>query len=147
LSERGYRVLRFWNDAVLTNMDGVLEQIVAAPEREDSKTRYFQCGMNARQRLCGYCPHPRAPGALALSLDRERDSKSRERENATRSATEPGLRAEPLGEAQKSLRRAHNERSERLKCRSAIAWILPSPARARRACPLPGQGEGSIELC
>src|SRR6266851_3344349 len=42
-------------------------------EREDSKTRYFQCGMNARQRLCGYCPHPRAPGALALSLDRERD--------------------------------------------------------------------------
>jgi hypothetical protein len=28
---------------------------------------------NAGQRLCGYCPHPRAPGALALSLDRERD--------------------------------------------------------------------------
>ena len=28
LSERGYRVLRFWNDEVLTNMDGVLEQIV-----------------------------------------------------------------------------------------------------------------------
>ena len=22
-------------------------------------------------------------------------------------------------------------------------WLLPSPARARRACPLPGQGEGS----
>ena len=41
--------------------------------------------------------------------------KSRERENATRSATELGLRAEPLGEAQKSLRRAHGERSERLK--------------------------------
>jgi hypothetical protein len=39
--------------------------------------------------------------------------------------------------------RAHGERSERLKCRSAIVWILPSPARARRACPLPGQGEGS----
>jgi hypothetical protein len=35
--------------------------------------------------------------------------------------------------------RAHGERSERLKCRSAIVWILPSPARARRACPLPGQ--------
>jgi very-short-patch-repair endonuclease len=29
LGERGYRVLRFWNDEVLTNMDGVLEQIVA----------------------------------------------------------------------------------------------------------------------
>jgi hypothetical protein len=25
---------------------------------------------------CGYCPHPRAPGALALSLDRERDLKN-----------------------------------------------------------------------
>ncbi len=37
--------------------------------------------------------------------------------------------------------------SERLKCRSAIAWILPSPARARRACPLPGQGEGSRKAC
>jgi hypothetical protein len=23
--------------------------------------------------ICGYCPHPRAPGALALSLNRERD--------------------------------------------------------------------------
>ncbi len=23
--------------------------------------------------ICGCCPHPRAPGALALSLDRERD--------------------------------------------------------------------------
>src|ERR1700732_5277460 len=23
--------------------------------------------------VCGCCPHPRAPGALALSLDRERD--------------------------------------------------------------------------
>jgi very-short-patch-repair endonuclease len=30
LSERGYRVLRFWNDEVLTSIDGVLEQIVAA---------------------------------------------------------------------------------------------------------------------
>src|SRR5712692_6072432 len=40
--------------------------------------------------------------------------KSRERENATCSATEPDLRAEPLGEAQKSLRGAHGERSERL---------------------------------
>src|SRR6266446_10010457 len=28
LSERGYRVQRFWNDEVLTNMDGVLEQIL-----------------------------------------------------------------------------------------------------------------------
>ncbi len=30
MSERGYRVLRFWNNEVLTNMDGVWEQIVAA---------------------------------------------------------------------------------------------------------------------
>ena len=30
MSERGYRVLRFWNDEVLTSIDGVLEQIVAA---------------------------------------------------------------------------------------------------------------------
>jgi len=30
LSERGYRVLRFWNDEVLTSIDGVLGQIVAA---------------------------------------------------------------------------------------------------------------------
>jgi very-short-patch-repair endonuclease len=29
LNERGYRVLRFWNDEVLTDMDGVLKQIVA----------------------------------------------------------------------------------------------------------------------
>src|ERR1700724_1026827 len=28
---------------------------------------------NVGQRLRGRCPHPRAPGALALSLDRERD--------------------------------------------------------------------------
>jgi very-short-patch-repair endonuclease len=28
LGERGYRVPRFWNDEVLTNMDGVLEQIL-----------------------------------------------------------------------------------------------------------------------
>jgi very-short-patch-repair endonuclease len=28
LSERGYRVLRFWNNEVLMNMDSVLEQIL-----------------------------------------------------------------------------------------------------------------------
>ncbi len=28
MSERGYRVLRFWNDEVLTNLDEVLEQIL-----------------------------------------------------------------------------------------------------------------------
>src|SRR5216683_7725301 len=27
---------------------------------------------------CGCCPHPRAPGALALSLDRERDLEKQE---------------------------------------------------------------------
>jgi len=30
LSERGYRVLRFWNNDVLANMEGVLESILAA---------------------------------------------------------------------------------------------------------------------
>jgi len=30
LGERGFRVLRFWNNEVLTNMDGVLEVIGAA---------------------------------------------------------------------------------------------------------------------
>jgi len=29
--------------------------------------------VNGGKRLRGRCPHPRAPGALALSLDRERD--------------------------------------------------------------------------
>jgi len=28
LKERGYRVLRFWNNELLANMDGVLEKIV-----------------------------------------------------------------------------------------------------------------------
>ena len=30
LNELGYRVMRFWNDEVLSNTDGVLEMIVAA---------------------------------------------------------------------------------------------------------------------
>ncbi len=47
-------------------------------------------------------------------------------------AQTPSLRAR-----QASLRTC--ARSERLKCTPAIVWILPSPARARRACPLPGQ--------
>ena len=38
-----------------------------------SERHNFQCGMNGGKRLRGCCPHPRAPGALALSLDRERD--------------------------------------------------------------------------
>jgi hypothetical protein len=29
--------------------------------------------LDGGMRLRGRCPHPRAPGALALSLDRERD--------------------------------------------------------------------------
>src|SRR6266849_9765638 len=39
-------------------------------ERRDSKRRDLQFEANGGQRLRGYCPHPRAPGALALSLDR-----------------------------------------------------------------------------
>ena len=30
LESRGYRVLRFWNDEVLTNMDGVIEGVLMA---------------------------------------------------------------------------------------------------------------------
>jgi very-short-patch-repair endonuclease len=29
ISVRGYRVIRFWNDDILTNLEGVLEQIFA----------------------------------------------------------------------------------------------------------------------
>src|SRR6266446_1214866 len=32
-----------------------------------------QLGSASPSIICGCCPHPRAPGALALSLDRERD--------------------------------------------------------------------------
>src|SRR6266446_4138957 len=32
-----------------------------------------QLGSASPSVICGCCPHPRAPGALALSLDRERD--------------------------------------------------------------------------
>ena len=42
-----------------------------------SERRNFQCILNGGKRLCGRCPHPRAPGALALSLDRERDLEKR----------------------------------------------------------------------
>src|SRR5712692_10125500 len=62
-------------------------------EREDSKTRYFQCGMNARQRLCGYCPHPRAPGALALSLDREVEKQGEGKRNSQRNGVGSPRRA------------------------------------------------------
>ena len=30
IEDRGYKILRFWNDEVLTNMDGVLESILEA---------------------------------------------------------------------------------------------------------------------
>jgi len=34
LNDRGFRVLRFWNNDVLTNMDGVLQVILAALQEE-----------------------------------------------------------------------------------------------------------------
>lgn len=49
LNEHGFRVLRFWNNEVLTNMDGVLQVILAALKEED--------------------PHP------ALTRERERGKK------------------------------------------------------------------------
>jgi hypothetical protein len=38
---------------------------------------------------------------------------------------------------------AHRQLGHRLGDDQHHMWLLPSPARARRACPLPGQGEGS----
>jgi hypothetical protein len=54
--------------------------LVALAVRTDflSERRNSQCGMNGGKRLRGCCPHPRAPGALALSLDRERDLEKQE---------------------------------------------------------------------
>ena len=37
LEERGFRALRFWNNEVLTNMDGVLEVIGAALQGREEK--------------------------------------------------------------------------------------------------------------
>ena len=37
LAARGYRVLRFWNNEVLRNLDGVLEVIAAAVSGEKAK--------------------------------------------------------------------------------------------------------------
>ncbi|MCH8184334.1 MAG: DUF559 domain-containing protein, partial [Proteobacteria bacterium] len=37
LSEMGYQVLRFWNNDVLKNMDGVLETILSALHARDRR--------------------------------------------------------------------------------------------------------------
>ena len=37
LEEQGFRVLRFWNNDVLTNMDGVLEVIAAALKEQEEQ--------------------------------------------------------------------------------------------------------------
>jgi len=46
--------------------------------------------------ICGCCPHPRAPGALALSLDRERDlemdTETESKNSQTRRMTVKSLR-------------------------------------------------------
>ena len=34
LARRGYRVIRFWNNEVLDNLDGVLEMILGAPSSD-----------------------------------------------------------------------------------------------------------------
>src|ERR1700730_14656774 len=47
---------------------------LSSSERRDSpRSTRSVCDFLAREVICGCCPHPRAPGALALSLDRERD--------------------------------------------------------------------------
>jgi very-short-patch-repair endonuclease len=57
LAEYGYRVIRFWNDEVTTNIEGVLEKILAESRvGEDALTR-----LNCASR-----------GSTDLSLDKER---------------------------------------------------------------------------
>ena len=51
-------------------------------------------GLNGGKRLRGGCPHPRAPGALALSLDREveMDTQTESKNSKTRRMTAKTLR-------------------------------------------------------
>jgi very-short-patch-repair endonuclease len=64
LEEQGFRVIRFWNNDVLTNMDGVLEVIVAAlmeeknEEEDPHPTPLPQAGEGAKSRGD---PHRRTP--------------------------------------------------------------------------------------
>src|SRR5258708_37794064 len=52
IGERGYRILRFWDNEVLTNIDGVLQIIMDAIERSELNKKFDL--------------------SLALSLDKER---------------------------------------------------------------------------
>src|SRR5229473_5961015 len=89
-------------------------------EREDSKTRYFQCGMNARQRLCGYCPHLRAPGALALSLDRERDLEKQG--EGKRNSQTPGFVSFVLRKDHRTTRLCEDDKSRFASCRFGMTY-------------------------
>ena len=70
LEEQGFRVLRFWNNDVLTNMDGVLEVIAAALREQEEQDPHPnplpQAGEGARGRGSrGLTPSPargRRPG-------------------------------------------------------------------------------------
>jgi very-short-patch-repair endonuclease len=46
LRSRGYRVLRFWNNDVLTNIEGVLETMAAALAKEAPPHPVSACGGN-----------------------------------------------------------------------------------------------------
>jgi hypothetical protein len=48
------------------------------PRNNNSQLRSLVIVNETTNIKCGCCPHPRAPGALALSLDRERDTRGAE---------------------------------------------------------------------
>jgi len=57
LRNRGYRVLRFWNNDVIQNIDGVLETIASALHKGEPP-----CGQDNRPRRCPASPSPRLRG-------------------------------------------------------------------------------------
>ena len=58
LEARGWRVIRFWNSDVTSNLEGVLETIAAEIERTPSSPRPSPPPL----------PFPQAPGARSASL-------------------------------------------------------------------------------
>ncbi len=79
LTERGYRVLRFWNPEIMTNMVGVLDTILAAlppsprtrgEDRDDLVVGAVSPkgdgeGRSPKESLSEGAPHPRLPPRFA----------------------------------------------------------------------------------
>ncbi|HEY0112775.1 MAG TPA: endonuclease domain-containing protein [Allosphingosinicella sp.] len=57
LNSRGYRVIRFWNNDVVTNMDGVLQTILAALKTHPHPNPLPQAGEGANE-APGRTPSP-----------------------------------------------------------------------------------------